>query len=77
MTAKHLMTEAYVFACELQRHLRGKRKKYLKRAWKIVRHLPHWQDGPTKGVALGMLVLLLVAAARAKPKGSNTASRAP
>ncbi len=63
------MTEMYVLACELQGQLRGRRKKYLKRAWRIARHLPHWPDGVSKGAALAMLVLLLLSAARARKGG--------
>jgi hypothetical protein len=66
MTSRGMLTEAFVLACELQQQLRGKRKKYLKRAWRIVHHLPHWPDGASKGAALAMLVLLVVAAGRAR-----------
>jgi hypothetical protein len=34
MEARALFTSAYLFACEVQQNLRGRRKKYLKRAWK-------------------------------------------
>jgi hypothetical protein len=67
VTARALATAAYVHACEASQHFRGKRKKYLKRAYKIAHHLPHWPDGPLKGVKLAVLIMLLVAAAQAKP----------
>jgi hypothetical protein len=70
VTPRTLATAAYVHACEASQHFRGKRKKYLRRAWKIAHHLPHWPDGPLKATALAMLIMLLLAAARAKPKGA-------
>jgi len=71
MTSRGMLTEAFVLACELQQQLRGKRKRYLKRAWRIVHHLPHWPDGASKGAALAMLVLLVVAAGRARRASST------
>jgi hypothetical protein len=71
MTARGVLAETFVLACQLQQQLRGKRKKYLKRAWKIVHHLPHWPDGASRGAALAMLVLLLVAAARGGKSGTR------
>jgi hypothetical protein len=70
VTTRALSAALYVHACNLQMQLRGKRKKYAKKAWALAKRLPHMPDGAYKGAALAMVVLLLLAAVRAKPKGA-------
>jgi hypothetical protein len=70
MTRKELLRDTYVLGCEVQRLVRGRRKKYARRAWKIVHHLPHW-DGPLKALGLLMLVLLVHSAVTAKLGGGK------
>jgi hypothetical protein len=67
MRHKRMLRDAYVLACTLQHQLRGKRRKYAKRAWSLARHLNHWPDGAYKGAAFAFLVLLVVAALTSKP----------
>jgi hypothetical protein len=71
VSPRALGTALYVHTGTVLHSVRGKRRKYLRRAWKVAHHLPHWPDGASKGVALGMLVLLLVAAVKAKPGGGK------
>jgi uncharacterized iron-regulated membrane protein len=67
VSTRALGTALYVHTGAVLHAVRGKRRKYLRRAWKVAKHLPHAHDGAAKGIALGMLVLLLVAATTAKP----------
>jgi hypothetical protein len=65
-----LTTRVFLAAAAVQWQLRGKRKKYLKRAWKIAHHLPHWPNGAFKAVALAMMVLLMLSAMRVGKGGT-------
>jgi hypothetical protein len=67
MHSKKMLRDAYLLACTLQHQLRGKRRKYAKKAWSLARHLNHWPDGVYKGAGFAFLVLLVVVAVQAKP----------